>query len=402
MNSTGETLRRLGQIVAENKLMSGSPELRLSNQTESEERPVLGPRINKTRSGIEWRKQGSKPKSNVKEVDEKRSPSDDSSPSPKKKYGANSVSILQKKEQDSRSFLLRSNLSMNASCSSDASTDSCQSRASTGRLLRRSATYTGVRGKVAKVEKSGSEAEVVQGVGFINDPVAKKRCAWVTSNTDPLYAAFHDEEWGVPVHEDKKLFELISLCTALAELTWPTILGRRQIFRELFHDFDPVAVAKLNEKKIIAPGSPATVLLSDLKLRAIIENARQTCKIIEEHGSFDKYIWSFVNYKPIVGHFRYPRQVPIKTSKADAISKDLVRRGFRGIGPTVVYTFMQVAGLTNDHIVTCFRFQDCVAAADTKAKVDGCFANNIEGGQFEDDEPELELERRTEDLSLSG
>ncbi|KAG5593717.1 hypothetical protein H5410_034949, partial [Solanum commersonii] len=186
--------------------------------------------------------------------------------------------------------------------------------------------------------------------------------------TDRSYAIFHDEEWGVPVHDDKRLFEHLVLCGALAELTWPSILKRRHIFREVFANFDPVAVSKLNEKKILAPGSTACSLLSELKLRAVVENARQVSKITDEFGSFDKYIWSFVNQQPILGRFRYPHQLPVKTSKSEVISKDLVQRGFRGVGPTVVYSFMQVAGITNDHLIICFRFQVCLAAAEGKQK----------------------------------
>jgi DNA-3-methyladenine glycosylase I len=124
-------------------------------------------------------------------------------------------------------------------------------------------------------------------------------------------------------------------------------------------DFEPVSVSKLSEKKLIAQGSCATSLLSETKLRAIVENAREMVKIIDEFGSFDQYIWGFVNNSPIVGRFRYQRQVPVRISKADLISKDLVRRGFRGVGPTVIYSFMQVCGLTNDHLISCYRFDEC-------------------------------------------
>ncbi|GAA0186462.1 hypothetical protein LIER_33750 [Lithospermum erythrorhizon] len=297
--------------------------------------------------------------------------------------------------QEARVALMRSNLSMSASCSSS---DSLQSRGSTGRISQRSLRNSqrkstqcgGSRGQKS-VENNVEEKGVIWG--------DKKRCGWVTSNTDPIYAAFHDEEWGVPVHDDKKLFELLSLCSALAELTWPVILNRRHLFREVFQDFDPVAISKLNDKKIATAGSPASALLSELKLRAIIENARQTCKIISELGSFDKYIWGFVNYKPIVGHFRYPRQVPIKTSKADAISKDLVRRGFRGIGPTVVYSFMQVAGIANDHLIGCFRFHDCIAANDATDKDDSLLLNKTDGKQAEN-AADLGLAREIDDLNL--
>ncbi|AES86444.2 putative DNA-3-methyladenine glycosylase I [Medicago truncatula] len=256
------------------------------------------------------------------------------------------------------------NMSMNASCSSDASsTDSsaCSSGASSsGKVARR----VGKKQVGAKVEKVSIDAVVAVPapveVESIDGLEGKKRCAWVTPNTEPCYIAFHDEEWGVPIHDDKKLFELLSFSGALAELSWPTILGKRQLFRKVFLDFDPCAVSRMNEKKIVAPGSPASSLLSELRLRSIIENARQMCKVIEEFGSFDSYIWNFVNNKPIVSQFRYPRQVPAKSPKAEFISKDLVKRGFRSVGPTVIYTFMQVAGLTNDHLIGCFRFKECI------------------------------------------
>ncbi|KAK8645812.1 hypothetical protein V6N13_119623 [Hibiscus sabdariffa] len=201
---------------------------------------------------------------------------------------------------------------------------------------------------------------------------------------DLCYVAFHDEEWGVPVHDDKKLFELLSLSGALAEMTWPTILSKRHMFRETFLEFDPRAVSKLSEKKIGAPGSPASSLLSELKIRAIIENARQICKVKYEFGSFDKYIWSFVNHKPMVGQFRYARQVPVKSSKSEAISKDLIRRGFRSVGPTVVYSFMQVAGLTNDHVMSCFRFQECMTGVEARGKVNNEDEANDESRKLEE------------------
>ncbi|KAB2027774.1 hypothetical protein ES319_D05G055500v1 [Gossypium barbadense] len=296
--------------------MSGAPRLRSMNVTDSEARPVLGPAGNKAGS-LSARKPASKPSKKVEKssvevtvVEEKKAlPSSTVNSLSPKTHSLSVPSVLRRHER-----LLHSSLSLNASCSSDASTDSFQSRAS----------------------------------------------------TDPSYAAFHDEEWGVPVHDDKKLFELLVLSGSLSELTWSAILSKRHIFREVFMDFDPVAVSKLNEKKLIAHGSVASSLLSELMLRAIVENARQISKVIDEFRSFDQYIWSFVNHKPIVSRFRYPRQVPVKTPKADVISKDLVRRGFRSIGPTVIYSFMQVAGITNDHLTSCFRFQECITAAEAK------------------------------------
>ncbi|GAV78944.1 LOW QUALITY PROTEIN: Adenine_glyco domain-containing protein, partial [Cephalotus follicularis] len=161
---------------------------------------------------------------------------------------------------------------------------------------------------------------------------------------------------------------LLSLSGALAELTWLVILHKWCMFREVFSDFDPIAVSKLNDKKIASSGSPSSFLLSELKLQGIIENVRQVCKVIDEFGSFKKYIWSFVIHKPIVSQFRYPRRVPIKTPKTEFISKDLLRRDF-SVGPTVIYSFMQVAGLTNDHLTTCFRFQGCISGNLGEGKV---------------------------------
>ncbi|XP_012462430.1 uncharacterized protein LOC105782309 [Gossypium raimondii] len=345
--------------------MSGAPRLRSMNAPDSEARPVLGPAGNKAGS-LSARKPASKPLRKVEKspvevtaTEEKKSlPSSIVSSLSPKKHSVSVPSVLRRHEK-----LLHSNLSLNASCSSDASTDSFHSRASTGRLIRSNSVGSRRKPYVSKprsfVSDSGSDSPS-------DGSHQKKRCAWVTPNTDPSYATFHDEEWGVPVHDDKKLFELLVLSGALSELTWPAILSKRQMFREVFMDFDPAAVSKLNEKKLIAPGSVSSSLLSELKLRAIIENARQISKVIDEFGSFDEYIWSFVNHKPIISKFRYPRQVPVKTPKADVISKDLVRRGFRSVGPTVIYSFMQVAGITNDHLTGCFRFQECITAAEGK------------------------------------
>ncbi|XAR50470.1 DNA-3-methyladenine glycosylase I [Bertholletia excelsa] len=382
--------------------MSGPPRVRSMNCAESESRAVLGPAGNKARA-VDTRKQASKPQRKVEkhqEIDDakgKRAPSLSAvnlSPSPLQKPTTALPSILRQQDQK----LLKSNLSLNASCSSDASSDSMHSRASTGRISRRTvATPTQRKQSSPKMEKGATDTDSGSVASADGSP-PKKRCAWVTTNTDPCYAAFHDEEWGVPIHDDKKLFELLIFCIALAELSWPAILNKRHIFREVFLDFDPISVSKLNEKKIVASGSTASSPLSELKLRAIIENARQICKIIDEFGSFGKYIWGFVNHKPIVGNFRYPRQVPIKTSKADAMSKDLVRRGFRGVGPTVVYSFMQVAGITNDHLISCFRFPDCMAAADDK---DGSLKPKVEDKPKEDS-TDLGLARSIDELSFSA
>ncbi|PWA88148.1 DNA glycosylase superfamily protein [Artemisia annua] len=373
--------------------MSEAP-IAVMDCTDSESRPVLGPAGNKTRSPAKLGKPAVKGKTKPDEANKPVTVK-----SPLKSVTVTPPSILRRKVV----------VSMNASCSSDASSDSSHSRVSSGKVSRRSVTPK--RSAVGLRSGGGAKSVGLKSVGVESDGCllegsgdgssGRKRCAWVTANTDPCYTAFHDEEWGVPVHDDKKLFELLSLSTALAELTWPTILSKRHLFREVFHGFDPIAVSKMSDKKIAAPGNPATSLLSEVKVRGFIENARQVCKIADEFGSFDKYIWGFINHKPIVNKFRYPRQVPIKTSKADSISKDLVRRGFRGVGPTVVYSFLQVAGLTNDHLVSCFRFNECADVGPVKDVTDAGQNGKSEGRQSEDGNG-LGLTRVIDELRLSG
>ncbi|XP_077238117.1 uncharacterized protein LOC143879559 [Tasmannia lanceolata] len=370
--------------------MSGAPKIRSMNVADSEVRPVLGPAGNKEGS-LASRKPGSKPLRKVERAPEFAVKDKKNTPPAVTPPPCLSVpSILLRQEQ-----LLHTNFSPNGSCSSDASTDSLCSRVSTGKIARMNPARQR-RQSVSKPEKV-----VTDNISVSSSPESlpgKKRCAWVTPNTDPSYAAFHDEEWGVPVHDDKKLFELLVLSSALAELAWPTILSKRHIFREVFMDYDPASVAKLNEKKIIAPGSTASSLLSDPKLRSVIENARQMLKIIEEFGSFDNYCWSFVNHKPIVSRFRYARQVPVKTPKADVISKDMVRRGFRCVGPTVIYSFMQTAGITNDHLISCYRFNECIATA-TGAEEE-VIKVSVEEKKM-NDVGSLELERVMDELAIS-
>lgn len=360
--------------------MLDAPRLRSMSAADSEVRPVLGPAGNKAGS----RKPATKPLRKA----EKSPPMDVTTTEQKKVIplspkarSTTASSVLRRHEQ-----LLHSNLSLNASCSSDASTDSLNSRASTGRLIRSNSAGSRRKPSLSKARSVVSDS----GLDLLPDGFQpKKKCAWVTPSTEPCYAAFHDEEWGVPVHDDKKLFELLVLSTALSELTWPAILSKRHLFRDIFSNFDPVSVSKLNEKKLSAAGSS---LLSEMKLRSIVENARQVLKVIDEFGTFDNYIWSFVNHKPIVSKFRYPRQVPAKTPKADSISKDMVRRGFRSVGPTVVYSFMQVAGITNDHLTSCFRFLECVKAAEGK-----------EENGVKDEKPiESELSIAIDELSFSS
>ncbi|KAG6665460.1 DNA-3-methyladenine glycosylase 1-like [Carya illinoinensis] len=328
--------------------MSGPPRVRPMNIAHLECRPVLAPAGNKTRP-TEPRKAVSKPtkKSEKTPQDLKHKKSTPSS---------QPIAVPNFPQRETAPSLLRRQDSMTASCSSDASSSTTDTSSLSGRVGVRKKQYGLKREKVESVV-GGADSLMADSIGSLE---SRKRCAWVTPTTDPWYAAFHDEEWGFPVHDDKRLFELLSLSGALAERTWPEILNKRNMFREVFLDFDPIAVSKLNEKKFVSPGSCASSLLSEVKLRAIIENAHQISKVIIEFGSFSKYIWNFVNHKSIVSQFRYPRQVPVKTPKAEMISKDLVKRGFRSVGPTVIYTFMQVAGLTNDHLISCFRFKECM------------------------------------------
>ncbi|XP_072980090.1 uncharacterized protein [Typha angustifolia] len=211
------------------------------------------------------------------------------------------------------------------------------------------------RAKPVKVAPEGIDLGLVSP----SPALVKKRCAWITPNSEPIYISFHDEEWGIPVHDDEKLFELLILSQALSELSWPMILSKRDMFRMLFDDFNHSSVANFTEKKILLLSSSGRTLLSEQKIRAVVENAKQIHKVIEEFGSFSNYCWNFVNHKPIVNGFRYARQVPAKTPKAEAFSKDLMQRGFRCVGPTIIYSFMQAAGIINDHLLSCFRFDDC-------------------------------------------
>lgn len=359
--------------------MSGPPRVRSANTaTEMEARSVLGPAGNKvptkpasksTKKPVQQTPEG-KDKEKVKEL-----VTPQKKPTPASQSLTLTASILRQQERKAGNFSMSlSCLSNGGASSSSAGSSSSGMTGGGGRRGGKHGIGVGVRRKQSGPKGESEVIVVDSGEGGCLDN--KKRCGWVTTNSDLCYVAFHDEEWGVPVNDDKKLFELLSLSGALAELTWPTILSKGHLFRDTFLEFDPRAVSKLSEKKIGAPGGPASSLLSELKIRGIIENARQICKVIDEFGSFDKYIWSFVNHKPIVGQFRYPRQVPVKSPKSEVISKDLIRRGFRSVGPTVVYSFMQVAGLTNDHLMSCFRFQECITGVESRGKVNNDEAND--------------------------
>ncbi|KAM0067531.1 putative DNA-3-methyladenine glycosylase I [Helianthus debilis subsp. tardiflorus] len=191
--------------------------------------------------------------------------------------------------------------------------------------------------------------------------VKQKRCSFITPNSDAIYVAYHDDEWGVPVYDDKMLFELLVLTGAQVGSDWTSVLKKRQQFREAFSGFDADIVSKYSEKMIQSLSSKYGIEVSFV--RGIVDNSKSISEINKTFGSFNNYIWRFVNHKPIVSQYKSSHKMPVKTSKAEAISKDMVRRGFRQVGPTVIYSFMQAAGLTNDHLITCPRHHQCVTLA---------------------------------------
>ncbi|KAL7604677.1 uncharacterized protein LOC111896510 [Lactuca sativa] len=191
-----------------------------------------------------------------------------------------------------------------------------------------------------------------------------RRCNWITKNSDKLYVEFHDECWGVPVYDDNQLFELLSLCGMLMNYNWTEILKRKNLVREAFYGFEPNIVAKMGEEDIMEIASNKDMMLGESRVRSIVENAKCILKIAKTHGSFSGYMWGSVNYKPTINRCRHPRNVPLRTPKAEAISKDLLKHGFRLVGPVIVYSFMQAAGISIDHLVDCFRFSECVNLAE--------------------------------------
>ena len=188
----------------------------------------------------------------------------------------------------------------------------------------------------------------------------KVRCDWV--GDDPLYVAYHDEEWGVPVHDDRQLFEMLILEGAQAGLSWSTILKKRENYRELFDNFDPHKVAAYDQEKIAALLDNPGIVRNRLKVGSAVQNARAFLGIQEEFGSFDAYIWQFVDGRPIQNAWNTLDQVPAQTAESQAMSKDLKKRGFNFVGPTICYAFMQAVGMVNDHVVDCFRYEAIEAA----------------------------------------
>jgi len=184
------------------------------------------------------------------------------------------------------------------------------------------------------------------------------RCDWC--GNDPLYVQYHDEEWGVPVHDDRKHFEFLVLEGAQAGLSWITILKRREGYRRAFDDFDPVKVASYDDRKVEALLQDTGIIRNRQKVKSAINNARAFLAVQEEFGTFDRYIWSFVDGKPIVNRFKTLAELPAETPLSLKLSKDLKQRGFSFVGPTIMYAHMQAIGMVNDHVVSCFRYRELV------------------------------------------
>ena len=180
------------------------------------------------------------------------------------------------------------------------------------------------------------------------------RCAWANNE---LSICYHDEEWGVPVHDDRVLFEFLILEGAQAGLSWNTILNKRENYRRAFDRFDPKKVARYDRRKVTQLLADPGIVRNKLKIAAAIGNAKAFLRVQDEFGSFDRYIWQFVGGKPKMNQWESLRQIPARTPESDAMSKDLLRRGFKFVGSTICYAFMQAVGMVNDHAIDCFRYK---------------------------------------------
>uniref|UniRef100_A0A7N0TCQ9 DNA-3-methyladenine glycosylase I n=1 Tax=Kalanchoe fedtschenkoi TaxID=63787 RepID=A0A7N0TCQ9_KALFE len=293
--------------------------------------------------------------------------------------------------------LHRSNLSSSASLSSSLSLslsqNSNESSAVSDLCSDRGVTFSiqtvaplKVRKEVHLVPILGKNVQHGQ-LGSDDHGGELKRCNWITKNSDKVYVQFHDESWGVPVYEDSQLFELLAMSAMLMDYNWTEILKRKQVLREVFCGFDANKVAKMDENLILDSVSNKALMLPESRIRCIVDNAKcilqasaleyllepsmtvtlhllWNCDIViqvgRECGSFSNYVWEFVSFKPIINRYRHPRNVPLRSPKAETMSKDLLRRGFRFVGPVIVHSFMQAAGLSIDHLVDCYRFSECV------------------------------------------
>jgi DNA-3-methyladenine glycosylase I len=184
------------------------------------------------------------------------------------------------------------------------------------------------------------------------------RCSWALGSA--LMTEYHDREWGVPLHDDRKLFEFVVLEGAQAGLSWSTVLNKRENYRRAFDGFDPEKVARYNAKRVAKLLRDPGIIRNRLKVQSAVTNARAFLAVQEEFGSFDAYAWRFVDGKPVQNRWRAIKEVPARTPLSDALSKDLQQRGFKFVGSTIVYAHMQATGMVNDHLVGCFRHRECV------------------------------------------
>lgn len=185
------------------------------------------------------------------------------------------------------------------------------------------------------------------------------RCPW--PGDDPRMLAYHDEEWGVPLHDEQKLFEFLVLEGMQAGLSWSTILNKRENFRKAFHGFDPVKIARYTQRDVKRLLADAGIIRNRLKIEAAINNAQRFLDVQQAFGSFDAYVWQFVGGKPIRHRFKSLSEIPATTPESDVLSKDLKQRGFKFVGSTIVYAHMQATGMVNDHLVSCFRYKQVQA-----------------------------------------
>ncbi len=191
----------------------------------------------------------------------------------------------------------------------------------------------------------------------IKHPIS--RCSWC--GTDPLYVKYHDEEWGVPVHDDRHLFEMLNLEGAQAGLSWITILKKRENYKKAFDNFDAVKISKYSDNKIKKILENPGIVRNKLKVNAVVTNAKAFLKIQKEFGSFNRYIWKFVGGKPVINKFDNLEELPARTEISIVMSKDLKKRGFKFIGSTICYAFMQAVGMVNDHTKDCFRYKKIIS-----------------------------------------
>lgn len=189
----------------------------------------------------------------------------------------------------------------------------------------------------------------------------KKRCSWVAQLGDDLCVPYHDDEWGVPLHDDKKLFEAVILDGFQAGLSWTLMLRKRENFRRAFDGFDAGKIAQYTEARVAELLDDASIIRNQLKIRSAITNAKAYLEVQKEFGSFDKYIWQFVTHKPIVNTWQTADQIPTRSAESDAMSKDMKSRGFKFVGTTICYAFMQAVGMINDHEVGCYRYHEIIS-----------------------------------------